>query len=505
MILFAISFLAIGNYALPTTGRLCRTLERSSNEYSARDTRIRIVYREENGHISAASNSALEIAKGEFTVLMDHDDMLAPNALALVAETIDHFPDANLIYSDEDQIDERDRRYAPKFKPDWSPELFYSMNMLTHLSAFRMSVLREVGGFRVGYEGSQDYDLPLRVIEKIDAETIRHIPHVLYHWRATAGSAAVSLEAKPYAYLNARRSLDEHFERTGINAHSIEGARQTNRTIYALPEKKPKVSVILFGGLGDEPDKLLRGTEYDNLEIVQIGKADGTAFSERVRYVDDIGAFYASLNNAADLAVGETLCFLDAATSFECRDWLTESVSIAMQKDIGAVGSKVLYPNRRIKHAGYILGINGGVGSAYHGERASEFGNNMRLAVTQNLSAVSLDCLTIRREVFENAGKFDETFVNSYADVDLCLKLLSQAYRNVWTPWSIVVQRRRSILPNNKDIRKLIARWPEFFEYDPYYNPNLTRVGRGSFAGFSARGRFESGGSGMIRSRTRSG
>jgi glycosyltransferase involved in cell wall biosynthesis len=445
------------------------------DEYSARDARIKIVYRRENGHISAASNSALEIARGGFTVLMDHDDLLAPHALALVAEAIECFPEADLIYSDEDQIDEHDRRFAPKFKPDWSPELFYSMNMLTHLSAYRTELLREVGGFRIGYEGSQDYDLSLRVIEKIDTRSIHHIPHILYHWRALAGSAAASLNAKPYAYVNARRSLNEYFERNGINARSVEGYRQTNRTIYSLPEKKPKVSIIIFGSVSDEPDKLLRGTDYESLEILLFGEAGKSFSDERVRYIDDTGSLYASLNSAARAASGEVLCFLSAGSNFEQRDWLTESVSIAIQKDIGAVGSKVLYPDGRIKHAGYILGINEGIGRAYRGAGASDPGRNMRLAVAQNVSAVSVDCMAIRRDVFEGSRGFDEVFGDSHADVDLCLRLLSKGYRNVWTPWSTLKQSSGLELKNNAGLRALVRRWQELFDNDPYYNPNLTR------------------------------
>ena len=449
-------------------------------EYAAGDGRIKIVFRETNGHISAASNSALELATGEFTALLDNDDELAKHALYMIAEEINEHSRTDMIYSDEDMIDSSGRRYGPRFKPDWSPDAFYSMNITNHLSVYRTSLLRAIGGFRVGFEGSQDYDAALRVIEKIPASNIRHIPHVLYHWRTIPGSVAFGSGEKTYAHQRARLSLNEHFKRTGVAAKSVKGSGQLHRTVYSLPEPPPLVSIILFAGerLSQTLGSILSRTGYKNYELIVVahGFPVDVPDDRRIKVVEfEKLSKYVLLNKAAKMASGSVLVFVDNSTIVKTPDWLDEAVSVALQKEVGAVGVKLLYPNRRIKHAGLILGIRGGVGRAHHNFGFRHYGNNMRLSITQNFSAVSIDCMAIRRDVFESVDGFEDViFPNEYGDVDLCLRLREKGYRNVWTPWAELVQSNKPGEANGIELERLRKRWREFFEKDPYYNPNLS-------------------------------
>ncbi|MGH7782966.1 MAG: glycosyltransferase family 2 protein, partial [Candidatus Binatia bacterium] len=367
------------------------------------------------------------------------------------------FPDTEMIYSDEDKIDGRARRSSPSFKPDWSPELFYSLNLVTHLSVYRTSILRDIAGFRTGFEGSQDYDLGLRVSERIDQSRIRHIPRVLYHWRTIPGSVALDSSEKDYAHERARKSISEHFERTGIDAAVTRGYLEWHRVKYALPEM-PVVSLILSGsGSPDPVDEILAATAYPRIEVIRTGKS------------------FTALNAAAGDAEGSLLCFLDLATTAHDPQWLTELVGVAMQKGIAGVGPKIIYPNSRIKSAGNILGISSGVGRAHHRAPGYCRGNFFRLRVAQNVAALPVDCLMIRKEVFNSLGGFDtEAFPDNYADVDLCIRLLEKGYRNVWTPWAEIIQSNERIFIEDKELDLLKARWPAYFERDPYYNPNLT-------------------------------
>ncbi|HXM36612.1 MAG TPA: glycosyltransferase, partial [Pyrinomonadaceae bacterium] len=214
-------------------------------EYASKNQRIKVVFRQGNGHISAASNSALEVATGEFVALLDHDDELTEHALYMVAEELNSFPEADLIYSDEDKLNAKSERVSPHFKTDWNPDLFYSLNFISHLGVYRRKILQEIGGFREGYEGSQDYDLALRVVERIPERNIRHIPHVLYHWRELPTSVGFDINAKSYAHENARRAIRSHFERTEKVAAIVPGYFIFHRAIYPIPEPAPLVSLIV--------------------------------------------------------------------------------------------------------------------------------------------------------------------------------------------------------------------------------------------------------------------
>jgi O-antigen biosynthesis protein len=421
-------------------------------EYAARDSRIKVVFRNENGHISAASNSALELVSGDLVALLDHDDELSRDALLWVANEINRHSEASLIYSDEDLIDENGIRSNPKFKPDFSRDRFFSSNLLTHLSVFRTDLVRAVGGFRIGFEGSQDYDLSLRVIEKIEEDQIRHIPRVLYHWRTIEGSVAYSMDEKPYAHERARKAIREHLERTGREADVLESVNHLHRVRYKLPDPAPQVSVIVSGRAKD----LHVGSEY---EILTAGRSA------------------TELNDAAERAAGSILIFIDGDLKPPAD--IDELIATALQPDIGAVGAKIVDVNNVVEENGLVLRNDLHPVSAHRGLPRTAGGDNGRNLLTGNFSAVSLSCMAISREAFESVGGFNADVATDLIDVDLCLRLREQKKRIVVLPHVEFVRegspRTRAL--SAEDLRKFQERWPAYLERDPFCNPNLKRDG----------------------------
>lgn len=435
-------------------------------EYAAKDVRIKVVFREKNGHISAASNSALALATGEFSVLLDHDDELSEHALYYVAEELNRFPETAMIYSDEDLIDPRGRRYEPKFKPDWSPDFIYSLNLITHLSAYRTEILRRIDGFKIGAEGSQDYDLALRVTEQIAPEQIRHIPRILYHWRAIQGSVALSGDEKPYAQERAREAIRAHLERTGRKAQVSRTFYNLHRVKYDLPADLPKISLITAAA---NAENIGAQTDYENLEILSAETISGESRA---------GIF----NRLAAKADGEILVFLDG--DFEPQDsgWLKEIAGFALQEEIGAVGLKIYNRDETIRHAGIILGVGGFLGFAHRDLPKNSAGYLQRAQLVNNFSAVA-NVLATRREVFELLEGFDaENFPNGLFDVDFCLRLrrAQKNLRVVLTPYAEILQLSDSsteVILNRKEAperENFKTRWKDLIENDPFYNPNLS-------------------------------
>ncbi len=465
-------------------------------EYAARDERIKVVFRPENGHISAASNSALELATGEFVVLLDHDDQLAEDALFYAAKEINNFPETKMIYTDEDLIDETGRRYDLKFKPDWSRDLFYSVNYVTHLAIYKTEILQKIDGFRTGFEGSQDYDLALRVIEQISEKHIRHIPKMLYHWRAIKGSVAFSADEKPYAHERARQAIREHLQRTGKAATVGETVYNLHRVRYELPTDLPRISLILSAGEDFEFDEQVINNfagqnAYENLEIVLLSKKNlrlpgSASFSSILPKVKFVGSENHSeaerLNFAVLQTSGEILCFADTNLKPLSEDWLKELASFANQKEIGAVGAKILDADESVLHAGLIVGGNATICTAYQGF-PREFGGTLgRAKLVNNFSAVSISCLATRREVFDEIGGFDaENLPNKFFDADFCLKLNEKNLRVVFTPYTELVQingknflnvQKTATAREHEIFRR---KWQTIVEKDPFYNPNLSR------------------------------
>lgn len=472
--------------------------------YARRDPRIRVVHRERNGHISAASNSALEIATGRFVALLDHDDELSPAALYAVAEEINAHPDADLIYSDEDKIDPQNRRYGPYFKPDWNPDLLVAQNYLCHLLVLRTEFMRALGGFRVGFEGSQDWDLILRATDRLTPEKIRHIPRVLYHWRAIPGSTAQIIEAKDYVADTSRRMLTEHFERTGQAVRVEEVGDGYWRTRHQLSEPPPLVSIIIPTRNRVEllhrcVEGILADDTYPHYELIVVDNgSDETTAQEylaglpardpRCRVVPYDRPFnYSALNNFAvrEHARGEIVLLLNNDMEIITRGWLEELVSQAARPEIGCVGAMLLYPDNTIQHAGVVLGTGGVAGHAFKHFKRDESTHGSRSRLVQNYSAVTAACLAVKRRVFLEVGGLDEEHLTvAFNDVDFCLKVLRTGLRNLWTPFAELyhhesASRGLETTPEKverfgAEIETMRARWEVLLQNDPAYNPNLT-------------------------------
>jgi GT2 family glycosyltransferase len=472
-------------------------------EVQAREPRLKLHFRDVNGHISAASNSALTLASGEFLVLLDHDDVLPSHALAAVVHELNHHPDSDIIYSDEDRLDASGRRYDPYFKPDWNLELFYGQNLISHLGVYRTSMVREAGGFREGFEGSQDYEMALRVIERTQPERIRHIPLILYHWRAIPGSAALNVHQKSYATDAARLAVQAHFARTGVSA-TIEPAPRAayyHRIRYRLPEPRPHVTIIIptkdrVDLLSRCVDSIMTGSSYGAFDIVIVDNGSSEPASHsyfaRVQLDPCVSVLrieepfnFSRLNNiAAARARGAYLCFLNNDTEVISTDWLEEMVSLAVRPGVGAVGAMLYYPNNTMQHAGVVLGLGGIASHPHRGQRRGMPGNYGRAALTQTMSAVTAACMVIRKTTFDAVGGFDETLAVAYNDVDLCLRLGARGFRNVWTPFAELyhfesISRGNDLEGENRprflaESQTMRDRWQGLLTADPYYNPNLS-------------------------------
>lgn len=469
--------------------------------YRALDPRVKVVYREKNGHISEASNSAIEIAVGEWMALMDHDDLLAPHALFWMADAINSRPDARLIYSDEDKVDEGGVRSDPYFKSDWNIDLFYSQNMFSHLGVFKMELVREVGGFRVGFEGSQDYDLVLRCIERVAPSQIVHVPRVLYHWRIHAQSTASSSDVKPYAQIAGERALNEHFERRGVDAH-VKNMGYGYKVAYELPQLLPKVSIIIPTRNAVELvrqciQSLTALTAYDNYEIILVDNGsddpaaleyfDGLRAKFNFKVVRDDRPFnYSTLNNrGVEFASGDVLCLLNNDIEVVDPKWLKEMVSIALQPGVGAVGARLWYPDYTLQHGGVILGIGGVANHAHKGASRQHAGYFARAVLIQSFSAVTGACLVVQKKHYLAVGGLNEKdLAVAFNDVDFCLRLLELGLRNVWTPYAELIHHESATRgldesPEKRarfvsEVRYMEKRWAEILSCDPAYNPNLT-------------------------------
>jgi GT2 family glycosyltransferase len=472
-------------------------------EAAARDSRIKTVFRKTNGHISAASNSALELVSGEYVALLDHDDVLPPHALYMVARYINLHPRARMFYSDEDKLTLDGERTTPQFKCDWNPLLFLTRNVFSHLGIFETALVREVGGFRMGYEGSQDYDLALRCVERCGNDCVVHIPHVLYHWRVVPGSTAGSASEKPYALVAAERAVADHLRRSNIEA-SVEVSQnglQLIRVRYALPQPQPLVSIIIPARDSVRLtrqciESIFKRTLYRNYEIVVVD--NGSVESETLAYFDEISQrhgvrvlrddapfnFSALNNRAVRDARGEYLCLLNNDVEVISPDWLSEMVSLAAQPGNGAVGARLWYPNDTVQHAGVLLGLGGVAGHVNLGARRGQAGYFARAVVSQNMTVVTAACLVVRKLAWERVGGMNEELAIAYNDVDFCLRLAEAGYRNVWTPHAELyhhesASRGSDMAPEKRarfvtEARWMQARWGTMLDRDPAYNRNLT-------------------------------
>lgn len=480
-------------------------IQRVLKEYQAQDSRISVVLRECKGHISAASNSALELARGEFIALLDHDDELPEYALYQVAVELNAHPEADVIYSDEDKIDEYGQRYDPYFKPDWNPDLFTCQNFVSHLGVYRTCRIREAGGFRLGYEGSQDWDLAMRIIERIPPAHIRHIPLVLYHWRASIRSTALAMSRKSYAKDAQEKLLAAHFQRMGMRVALLPVAAVHWQVKYPLPQPPPLVSLIIVShAQGDFLRRcitsLYQNTTYPSFELIVVAPLAGgrqtlnflqrPTNERRVTLVDAAGTDNeAALQNLGTrYAHGEVIGLLADNLEAINPDWLEEMVSHALRPEVGAVGAMLYHPNETIYHAGIILGGEGVASLVYANRPRGYSGQIGRALLRQNVSAVSGACVVLRRELFEEVGGLDETLGPLlYRSVDFCLRLREKGYRSVWTPHAELYYHEstqrgdKSTSTGQAQLTQALVilrqRWEALLSYDPAYNPNLALEG----------------------------
>lgn len=469
--------------------------------YQRQDRRIRVVRREMNGHISAASNTALEMAQGEWIAFLDHDDLLAPGALFWVAQAMNKNPNIQIIYSDEDKVDASGKRFDPYFKPDWNRDLFYSQNYLCHLVVYRKQLIDLIGGLRVGFEGAQDYDLTLRCVERVDHKNILHIPRLLYHWRSHPDSTAQSIHAKEYALDAGKRALNEHFERLGVDGH-VEVAVGGYRAHYRLPEKLPLVSLVVPTRNSHNLvrrciETIIDKTTYQNYEIVLVD--NGSDSTESIEYFSQLEKAsiikvlrypfnfnYSAINNfAVGRISGEIIGLINNDIEVITPEWLTEMVSLALQQDVGAVGAKLLFGDNTVQHAGVVVGIGGVAGHTMKGIGKNESGYFYRAQLISSYSAVTAACLIVRKSVYLEVGGLNENELKvAFNDVDFCLKLVEAGYRNVLTPYA-ELYHHESVSRGGEDTRAkqerfkreiqyMKGRWAKFIHADPAYSQNLT-------------------------------
>lgn len=475
------------------------------SKYVELDHRIRVVLREENGHISEASNSAIGLADGDFIALLDHDDLLAKHALHYVVHYLQKNPTAKIIYSDEDKIDEKGVRSEPHFKPDWNPDLFFSQNYVSHLGVYRRDIIQKIGGFRKGVEGSQDYDLLLRCLPFVGASEIIHIPMVLYHWRTVEGSTAKSADHKSYTEDAGIRALQDFVVARGMNGVKVESglAPNTYRLRYPISQPAPLVSLLIPTRDRVElvrtcVSSILEKSDYRSFEIIIIDNE--SCLPETLEYFESIQKTepsvkvisyphpfnYSAINNfGARFAAGEIIGLINNDIEVISPGWLSEMVGHAMRPEIGCVGAKLYYGDDTIQHAGVIVGLGGVAGHSHKYFPRDASGYFHRLKVIQNFSAVTAACLLVRKSVYMEVGGLEENGLKvAFNDVDFCLKVRNAGYRNLWTPYA-ELYHHESKSRGQEDTPEKMARfaaeiefvqkkWGKDLTIDPCYSRNLT-------------------------------
>jgi GT2 family glycosyltransferase len=464
------------------------------NEYARLDSRIKVAFLPGNQGISAASNTSLAMATGDYVALLDHDDELAEQALYRVARAVAADRDTDMLYSDEDKLDLDGRHVEPFFKPDWSPEYFLTCMYTCHLGVYRTSLVRELGGFRSEYDNAQDYDLALRLVAR--TSRIHHIPDILYHWRKLPTSTAYDSSAKPLANPTARRALQNYLQTIGRPGRVEPGPGVGLHRIRFDLLSHPKVSIIIPSAcrpitLRDEytyhavncVENIRRRSTYDNYEVILLHPGQlQPALRRRLAQLDVIPLTYAepfnfsaAMNQGAARAEGEYLLFLNDDMEVITPDWLESMLEFAQFPDIGAVGARLLFPDGRLQHVGVNI-QDGCPGHAFylsHGEHPGYFCTN---TVHRNCSAVTGACLMTAASVFRSLGGFDVDFPLNYNDIDYCLRVRASGRRIVFTPYAELYHCESATKAGTyaHELEAFKARWGEKLPRDPYFNPNLS-------------------------------
>ena len=465
--------------------------------YTKKDPRINVKFLSENKGISGNSNEALSLATGEFIGFLDHDDEIAPFALYKVIKLLNLKPHIDFIYSDEDKLDEMGKRCDAFFKPDWSPDLLFSCMYTCHFGIYRKKIIDQIGGLRLGYDGSQDYDLVLRVIECTNSKKIFHIPQILYHWRKVPGSIASNSSAKNYTNItSAKKALNDALSRQNINGKVEDGKWLSSYRVKRDIFGNPKVSIIIPT---KDKLKLFRNciesikqkTTYENYELIIID--NNSIEPETIEYLSNLNCtivkykenfnFSKICNLGASYANGDYFIFLNNDIEIITEDWIQSMLEQAQRKDVGAVGCKLLYPNGTIQHAGVVLGLspdpkNTVAGHIFIRSNNVDHGYFGLIDTIRNYSAVTAAAMMVRNEVFNGVGGFDENLAVSYNDVDLCLKIREKNYLIVYTPFVELLHYESASRNNSNldmtEVQYMMNRWGNTLKNDPYYNPNLS-------------------------------
>ncbi len=466
------------------------------------DPRIRLTFHDKNRHISHATNTAINLAHGDYFAFLDHDDELRPHALLCAVEMFASNPDLKVLYSDEDKINQSGTRLDPYFKPDFNLGLLRSHNYMCHFAVYERRLMEQLGGLRPGFEGAQDYDLALRAVDAVSRQAIGHIPQVLYHWRTASGSTASGHANKSYAFEAGRRALAEHLQRRGVIGEVVEAkeARGMYRILWQRPDPAPLVSIIIPTRNGQDILRQcldsLEQTSYPNYEVIVIdnGSDDPIALgllAERercgqIRVLRDDSPFnFSALNNRAvnEAARGEFVLLMNNDIEITHPEWLDEMVGPAMEQGVGCVGARLWYPDGRLQHAGVIL-VCGVAGHAHKFLQRGQHGYMGRAVLAQDFVAVTAACLLVRKSIYDEVDGLDPALAVAFNDVDFCLRVHQAGYRNHWTPYAELIHHE-SISRGYEDtpekqrrfkgeIDILQSRWSALLERDPCYNPNLT-------------------------------
>lgn len=464
--------------------------------------KVKYKFLNENKGISGNSNEALKLVTGDYIALLDHDDILPIFALYEIVKTINENPKVDFIYTDEDKIlEEKGKRISPHFKQDFAIDTLRSYNYICHFSILKKELMDKLKGFNSEFDGSQDYDLILRATE--NAKCIVHIPKILYHWRINNNSVASGASAKPYAYVAAKKAILSSIERHGIKGAKVEDSKIIGLYKVKYPVKgEPKISIII-PNKDHKKDlkrciKSIEKSTYKNYEIIIVenNSTEKNIFryykqlekNNKIKVEEcNLESFnYSKLNNfGANTATGEYFIFLNNDTKIITKDWLETIISNCQRKEIGAIGAKLIYKNKKIQHAGVVLNLTGIAGHVNWNEKSRKPGYFGRIMIQQNVSSVTGALLGMSRKTFEVVKGFDETFPIAYNDVDLCLKILNSGKLITYNPYIEAyhfesksrgyedTKEKQERLKNEEN--KLKSKWPQYFEKtDKYYNPNLS-------------------------------
>ncbi len=470
-------------------------------QYMKKDSRIRVSELTENKGIAGNTNAALEMAEGEFVGLLDHDDLLAPNALYEVVRALEADRELDAVYTDEDKVTtELDEHFQPHLKPDFNLDLLRSNNYICHFFVVRRSVVKKAGGFRQEFDGAQDHDFIFRCVEI--ARKVGHIPEILYHWRTHKASTADNPASKMYAFDAGKRAIEAHLERTGTEGVVTHTPDLGFFRVKYPVQGNPLVSIIIPNKdeketLKDCIESIRKKTEYENYEIIIVENNSTTeeifqyykelSQDPRIRLLRWKKEFnYSAINNyGVSHARGEYLLFLNNDVKIITPGWIKEMLGVCQRPEVGAVGVKLIYPDNTIQHAGCVIGIGGIAGHMFVDMPANRTGYLHKASILQDMSAVTAACMMMKRTAFEEAGGFTEKLSVAFNDVDLCLKVRKNKKLIVYDPY-VELYHMESKTRGAEDSTEKVRRFQEEIEYmrcewidilkngDPYYNKNLS-------------------------------